>query len=193
MKEKLVNLTRRYFPVRVGVCIIDDLIHGLGRSLGFKRSRLGATHASLDESESVAYIENVYTSYKRYAQLENFSGRIAEVGPGDTAGVALLMRKDGCEEADLIDRYVTIRKAEHQSKIYNALARRHSLFGFKSDGEWDDRRFAGITWKLGISAEHYFKDCSKKGTRLYDVIVSWTVLQHLYDPCLLYTSDAADE
>jgi hypothetical protein len=45
-------------------------------------------------AKSVGYIEEVFTDYKKYGNIEKFFGVAAEIGPGDNAGVALLMKSN---------------------------------------------------------------------------------------------------
>lgn len=141
----------------------------------------GMAHDHGDLERSLAYIEEVFQDYKRYAGVSHFHGRVAEIGPGDNCGVALLFLGDGCEAADLADRFRSHRDPRYQAGIYRELFRRHPQLGErlgKVDFA-DERSFAGITHFAGPSAaaERFFD-----AGRSYDFIVSRAVLEHVYDP-----------
>lgn len=145
----------------------------------------GTTHATLSVGESLNYIEAVFADYKRYAGVGRFSGRVAELGPGDNCGVALLFLADGCEHIDLADRYYSRRDAVRQTPIYEAIIerypsiRRHRL----QPGADGEPRFAGV-------ARHYGSDSAAETffdrNRGYDCIVSRSVLEHVSDPPLVF-------
>jgi SAM-dependent methyltransferase len=168
--------------VRLAMYIAQDLKQGLHLALGQIVTESGSTHLMRSESESLSYIEEVFTDYKTYGGIEKFSGVVAEIGPGDSAGVAMLMRYDGCDRVDLIDRYYSHRNLEQQSNLYEALAQKYQLHYLKTTTNWDEQSLPGITWKIGQAAEVYFKTCRQERGQIYDFIVSRAVLEHLYDP-----------
>ncbi|MBE9167998.1 methyltransferase domain-containing protein [Pleurocapsales cyanobacterium LEGE 06147] len=182
IKQKAKTLLNTFPPARVAKCIVDDSIQGLRLSLGQIDTNCGSTHSTRSTAESVAYIEEVFTDYKKYGNIEKFFGVAAEIGPGDNAGVALLMRQDGCTQVDLIDRYFSARNSQQQSKIYEALARRYELDRLHTKDYWDEQALANISWKIGQAAEKYFERCARERGQVYDFIVSRAVLEHLYDP-----------
>lgn len=146
--------------------------------LGWIQTRYG-THRALPLDESVGYIEGVYADYLRYGELQQFHGRVAELGPGDNAGVALLIRKSGAEQVDLIERFGSLLDEHQQRQIYEALSGRHGLEEFRIGPEWHRQELRGITWSLGAPAESFMASCPS-GT--YDFIVSRAVLEHLARP-----------
>jgi len=160
---------------------VDDLGRGLGQRLGRIQSESGSTHRALAVEESVGYVEAVFQDYLTYAGLDRFGGTAAEVGPGDNAGVGLLLRAAGCETVELIDRFRNRRSLDQQRRIYQALADRHDLPS-PPGGNWDDEQLPGIVWRLGSSAEGYFAQRARDGQPRYDLIVSRAALEHLYDP-----------
>lgn len=177
--KKLVS----YSPiVKSAAYIADDLMWGLGMAAGQITSDCGATHLAFSEAESVNYIEEVFKDYKYYGSFDKFSGLVAEIGPGDNAGVGLLMRQHGCSQVDLIDRYSSRRNPQQQSRIYQTLAQRYSIDSFRTIEAWDEQTFKGINWKIGQSAEAYFEKCAQSFGEIYDFIVSRAVLEHLYNP-----------
>ena len=151
--------------------------------LGRIRSESGSTHCGLPIEDSVGYVEEVFDDYVTYGGLVRPAGTAAEVGPGDNAGVALLLRMAGCETVELVDRFRERRSPAHQAQIYQALAIRHGLDQPDGTGRWDDERLPGIIWHLGSSAEDYLRQASKMSRRpRYDLIVSRAALEHLSDP-----------
>jgi len=162
--------------------MIDDLWWGVRLHFGQIETNSGTTHATISTEESLRYIEEVFRDYKLYGELASFRGVVAEVGPGDNAGVALLMRNDGCDQVDLIDRYFSQRNTQKQSAIYDTLSKKHQLARLKVGPTWIDSNLMGITQVVGQSAEDFFRDCAQSRGPVYDVIVSRSVLEHLYDP-----------
>ena len=159
--------------------VADDFMRGLRQRLGHIQSESGSTHRNLAIEESVTYVEEVFNDYIAYSGLNHFTGTAAEVGPGDTAGVALLLRDAGCDSVDLVDRFRSRRDAEQQRHIYRTLAARH---GMTSTAELDED-LPGIDWKIGLPAEDYFAQRSGEADGgCYDLIVSRATLEHLYDP-----------
>lgn len=168
----------------------DDLRRGLGQRLGRIGSESGSTHRALAVEESVGYVEAVFADYMAYGGLDHLGGTAAEVGPGDNAGVGLLLRAAGCASVELVDRFRSYRSPEQQRHIYQALADRHGALR-PPDGGWDDTRLPGVVWRLGSSAEEYFAQEARAGGRRYDLIVSRATLEHLYDPLGALRSMAA--
>lgn len=162
--------------------VVDDLWWGIRLRTGRIETDSGTTHATLTLEESIRYIEVVTSDYKRYGGLVNFGGVAAEVGPGDNSGVALLMRGEGCDRVDLIDRYFSRRDPAKHHRIYEALSAKYDLGRFKHGFLWSDQDLAGITQKVGHPAETYFRKCARGAEPIYDVIVSRAVMQHLFDP-----------
>jgi len=65
----------------------------------------------------LAYIEEVFNDSKRYSGVRRFSGRVAEVGPGDNCGVGLLFLTGGYESVDLVDRFYSKRNSQLSAKL----------------------------------------------------------------------------
>ena len=160
--------------------VADDLSWGARRRLGRIESESGSTHRAVAIENSLTYVEEVFNDYLTYGGLDRLSGTAAEVGPGDNAGVALLLRWAGFQTVDLVDRFRSRRSPDQQKLIYQALARRHQPDSLA--GSWDDEHFPGITWHLGSSAEDFFAQYAQEGQPGYDLIVSRATLEHLYDP-----------
>ena len=162
--------------------MLDDLRWGIRLLGGHIGTDSGATHAELSDEDSVRYIEEVFTDYKRYGKLERFSGFAAEIGPGDNVGVAMLMRQDGCHQVDLVDRYESRRDPQQQARIYDALSKKYGLEWLRSGHGWNDREMPGVVPKIGRPAEEYFEEYRRDIGPCYHVIVSRSVLEHLYNP-----------
>ncbi len=151
--------------------------------LGLIDSHAGMTHSTTSVDESIAYIEDVFADYKRYSGIRQFSGRIAEVGPGDNGGVGLLFLADGCSDVDLVDRFYSRRSLAKNADVYRALIARHPelvvRMQFSDDRALDDESFRGMHRRYGsmAAAERFF--LQSKG---YDFIVSRAVMEHVYDP-----------
>lgn len=178
-RKKLTNLSPHAKAVLLAM---DDLWRGIKLWVGRIEGDSGSTHATLSPEESVRYVEKVFSDYKHYGGLAKFSGVVAEVGPGDNAGVALLMRQDGCDHADLIDRFFSRRDAAHQQMIYEALSKKHGLDWLKGESVWNDQALLGIVQLFGQPAEVFFSEYARNGGLVYDFIVSRAVMQSLYDP-----------
>jgi len=160
--------------------VADDLRWGCKERLGRMQSESGSTHRRLGVRESVSYVEEVFSDYRRYGALDRLTGTAAEVGPGDNAGVALLMRSAGCEAVDLVDRFRSRRNVDQQRRIYAALAAGHAMANVT---DTDDDHLPGITWRLGSSAESFFaRRADEDPGGCYSLIVSRAALEHLYDP-----------
>jgi len=182
IKQKAKTLLTAFPTAKVAAYVANDYIQGLRLAVGQIDTISGSTHSTRSTAESVAYIEEVFTDYKKYGNIEKFFGVAAEIGPGDNAGVALLMRRDGCSQVDLIDRYFSDRNPEQQKRIYEALAQKYELAHLRTKDYWDEQALANISWKIGQAAEKYFDRCVRERGQVYDFIVSRAVLEHLYDP-----------
>lgn len=178
-RKKLANQSPY---VKAALLAMDDLRWGIKLRAGRIETDSGTTHATLSLEESVRYIEEAFFDYKHYGGLASIRGVVAEVGPGDNAGVALLMRQDGCDQADLIDRYFCLRDPAKQNLIYEALSKRHQLDWLKCGSAWNHQALLGIVQIFGQPAEVFFLNCARNGRPVYDLIVSRAVMQHLYDP-----------
>jgi SAM-dependent methyltransferase len=143
----------------------------------------GTLLASTEANASVAYLEAVYADYLRYAGVPAFSGRAAEVGPGDNCGVGLLLLNGGCNSVDLVDRFFAFRDPTRQAYVYRKLAECHTGIARTLEGSdlENEGPFPGISRYYGeeASAETFFQE-----VQCYDLIVSRAVLEHVRDPLL---------
>ena len=183
-------MTRRLRRTVAGTClvfVVDNLLGKLRLARGDIESYSGALHASLDTAGSLAYVRQVHLEYLDEIGLPAFHGRVAEVGPGDSCGVALLIRGDGAEQVDLVDRFYSRRDEARHGAVYRSLiAATPGLASFA--GLDREEQFAGLTRRYGdsASAEAFFT-----GGEAYDFIVSRAVMEHVTDPVLALRRMAA--
>lgn len=171
--------------------LVDDIRREWRYKSGNISASPGMRHADKTTKESVDYINQVFSDYKQYAGVERFSGRVAEVGPGDSIGVALKFLTDGCSSVHLIDRFFVKRNIDKNGDIiryyfdrHPELPRRYGSIESKSDSELEK---LGSTFGSSICRFSGNDACAEKFFRPeyeYDWIVSRSVLEHLYDPIL---------
>ena len=126
---------------------------------------------------SVAYVERVYRDYLTYGETPRLFGTVAEIGPGDNFGVAVLALADGAQAVHAIDRYYSKRDPEAQARIYEEICRRRDAAHLFS-GPPGEATLRGLVYRAGDPAETYFRNCGEA----YDFIISRAVMEHLYDP-----------
>jgi hypothetical protein len=163
--------------------LLTDLVSRFKFRLGDIDTESGTIHGTFSVSESVGYIERVVRDYRHYAGIARFYGRAAEVGPGDNCGVGMLLRHDGCDWVDLVDRFYSRRNMASQAAIYAALISSHAgLEAIVGGADLKDEGTFGFLRRHygdGAAAENFFT--TSKG---YDFVVSRAVFEHLYDPIL---------
>jgi len=160
--------------------IIQNYQQGGRLLLGLRDADTGSTHRDFSLDQSVEYIHKCFERYKRLAGIESFHGKAAEVGPGDSCGVALLLLEYGCSRVDLVDRFRSRYNAQQQAMINQRLMELHPSLNLRcKDKSYTEESFIGIERHIGRknAAEVFFKENGP-----YDLIVSMSVIQHLYDP-----------
>lgn len=177
MASAIKKIILSHTSTTCAACIIDDLVQGLRIKLNAYTRKTGTTHAKLSYKASIEYIETVHKNLLHWGKIRRFKGTVAEIGPGDNFGVALMMLNDGADHVYAIDRFYSWRDAEQQKRIYEGLAKKYS-FEHIFKGKHTESSIEGLTYSFGTPAEIYFKDSAK----MYDAIVSCAVLEHLYDP-----------
>jgi SAM-dependent methyltransferase len=170
-------LVKRSVLLTCAYYLFDDWRARRRWAAGRLDTRSGTRHAQLDLDASLAYIEKVYADYLAYAGCERFTGTVAEIGPGDNFGLALLLLGSGAEAVHAVDRYRPHRDPARQAAIYRALADRHGLQS-RFDGSPSEHTLRGLHYYPGQPAETFFRD----STRRFDAILSRAVVEHLYDP-----------
>lgn len=139
----------------------------------------GSRHAKLNLDESLAYIEKVTADYFRYAGRSKFLGAVAEIGPGDNFGVALMILGQGATVVHAVDKFQSFRDSHRQTLIYQALADRHGLRHIFS-GIPSESTLRGLVYHSGSPAEVFFRTAGLN----FDAILSRAVLEHLADPLI---------
>lgn len=173
--DRLGRLLERWPYLKAVAFVAENAFWAVKLRVGWIRTRW-ATHRALPLQESIDYIERVFGDYLRYGGMKHFHGTVAELGPGDNAGVALLIRKNGGEHVDLIERFQPYVDERQRQRIYDALLKRHSLEPVDSDPH--RLGSTGITW-MNTSAEKFLAACADDS---YDFIISRAVLEHLAHP-----------
>ena len=140
----------------------------------------GSTHATNSVADALKYISGVFDDYKLIAGVTRFPGKVAEIGPGDSCGVALRFLASGAENLDLLDRFFSPRDVAQQREINQRICSEHpELQSRLIDDTYSEASFRGLQRHYGedAAAEAFFR--ANKG---YSTIVSRAVLEHLYDP-----------
>jgi SAM-dependent methyltransferase len=176
--DRIGRALERWPYLKAVAFVAENALWLVRHRLGWIRTRYG-THRALPLQESVDYVELVLADYLQYGEIHRFHGKVAELGPGDNAGVALLMREAGAEQVDLVERFHPYVDELQQQQIYQALASQHALDAFRTGAEWNRFGISGVTWHIGTPAETFLAACSAGS---YDFIVSRAVLEHLARP-----------
>ena len=157
--------------------LANDWMNGRRLRRGRIETRSGATHAAFSLDQSLDYIERVYRDYLAYAGVERVTGTVAEIGPGDNFGVALMFLGAGADAVHALDRYRSHRDPEQQRVIYRALCERHGLASV-FEGAPGEQSIRGLVQHVGQPAETFFEESGLH----FDAILSREVIEHLYDP-----------
>ena len=157
---------------------------------GRKVRLVGTSDTGRTVNQSLAYIDNVYQTYRKYAGAQDsvnpWAGmKVLELGPGENFGVALRFIADGADRVVCADKYVIERNPLQESLIYRGLAegmsnaQRRRLAGvLEFDGDVARLNLERITYVTGCPAETL--DGALPWAP-YDLLVSWAVMQYVKD------------
>jgi hypothetical protein len=178
-KQYIGRVTSRYFWTRyLALAVWLPLRAFLAVVTG--RTGAGSTHASINLDESLKYVTRVFDDYRILAGVDRFHGKIAEIGSGDSCGVALMFLAHGCEHIDLVDRFFSPRDNSRQQEINRIIVSQHPELGSRCINDvYSESSFRGLERYYGenAAAETFFRNHNG-----YAAIVSRAVFEHLYDP-----------
>lgn len=149
--------------------------------VGYLQTDSGTTHTDLAIEKSCAYIEGVFSDYQRISKVSCFTGKVAELGPGDSAGVGLMFLANGAEQVDLPDRFYSKRSSKTHENIYKNLAEKYpTLEKMLKDVDLQHlESLPNLKRYYGQKASgNFFFDNHKN----YNFIVSRSVLEHVDKP-----------
>ncbi len=183
MKSLLKKIVKRSLLLSSLFYIFYKVCIKIKAKLGNIHSQSGTTHATLDLEQSLNYIQDVFKDYQQVSGRTQFEGCLAECGPGDNVGVALMFLNNGISSVDLPDRFYSLRNAAQQASIYQALCQRYPTIQalFEDQQNFDETHMPRLKRYYGdeAAAEQFFD--RHQG---YDYIISRSVLEHLDDPLL---------
>lgn len=184
MKETLKRMIKKSLYLSAAIYIIYNICSHLKVIFKNNTTCSGTTHSIYSTEESMQYIESVFFDYQQVSAQKKFTGKVAELGPGDSSGVALMFLAHGASQVDLADRFYSLRDLKQQNTIYQRLAQKYpqiqeilkqSTMSIENNGN----KISGICNYYGPKAagETFFDQ--HQG---YDCIVSRSVLEHVDDP-----------
>lgn len=163
--------------------VLHDLRYGYKNLfVNISETSSGGRHSKTKSiQESIEFLDLIFGFYRSLSGIDKFYGKVAEIGPGDSAGIALYFINDGVEQVDLADRFYSQRDSAyinqlHKEIIFSCKDLTNQYKNFEITSE-DDLKNITRYYGSKASAENFFKH--NKG---YDFIVSSAVLEHLYDP-----------
>lgn len=121
------------------------------------------------------YAKQVADTYVRFGSI---TGATAEIGPGGSAAVALLLLANGARKVDLVDRFSHPPTEDRKNLLYERIIAETPALREKGI-EIDRLDASGINFHVGEAAAAEVFFARHRG---YDTIVSCAVMEHLYDP-----------
>lgn len=181
IKEILKAFVKKSYWLACIAYVIHDFYCGIKYAHGDLSTASGTTYTSLDLESSLEYIHKSFAMYKTLANVGRFFGNVAEVAPGNNAGISLLFVNDGCDHVDLVDRFKPITNNAKNERIYSALGARHPALSklLSTPRNSHSETLPKISYQFGshASAEEFFF----RKPEQYDFIVSCAVLEHVAD------------
>jgi SAM-dependent methyltransferase len=176
------QLARRSVPLVCLYYIVDDWLHGRRLARGNIGNDLGA-RSDLDAEAVVCYGTSVWKEYRAKAGGTDFTGRIAEIGPGGVEVAAWHLLANGASEVHLVDRFDASPDAARAAQIRAAAMHDPAIAELFANSPGDP---PGLFRHIGDAAEDFFTQAA--GT--FDAILSCAVLEHVTDPIAALTSMA---
>ena len=171
MKKLLKKFVKNNTYISACFYILQNVIIHLKRFFNNHKTNSGTTHKSFSLDESYTYITEVFSDYQKVAGKNEFHGKIAELGPGDSEGVALMFLAHGALHVDLADRFYSLRNFSKQQQIKQLLLSKYPSLHAVTDSNCV-RHYGELA-----SGERFF-DYHKE----YDFIISRSVLEHVDNP-----------
>ena len=178
-KRLIGRITSKYFWTRYAA-LAFWLPFRAAMAVVTGRTKAGSTHATINIDESIRYVSRVFDDYKVVAGVNEFRGKVAEIGAGDSCGVALLFLAHGSAHIDLVDRFFSPRNNARQEEINRTIVSEYPELQSRCiDEAYSESSFRGLQRHYGekAAAETFFRN--HEG---YSAIVSRAVFEHLYDP-----------
>ncbi len=174
MKQYLRKIIKSNLYLTAILYIFYNILIHLKRYLKNHTTDSGATHQFFSLSDSIKYVKDVFSDYQKVSGKEHFVGRIAEIGPGDSNGVALMFLANGALSVDLADRFYSLRDRLQQEQITQTLITEYSVLKniVSSLDQYCVRHYGEQA-----SCENFFDN-----NHDYDFIVSRSVFEHVDDP-----------
>jgi SAM-dependent methyltransferase len=169
------SLMRGSVALTCAAYLVHDWYSGRRLRRGMIESDSGTFSRDYDVDRSIEYVENVHRALLEPSGRARFSGTVAEIGPGDNLGLALLLRAQGADAWHGVDRFWPKRDLAHESAIHRELARRLGREDLLKNGGQD---VDGAYYHAGVATETFFRD----GNLAFDVILSSAALEHVVDP-----------
>jgi SAM-dependent methyltransferase len=175
MKNFIKNIIKHNLYLTICLYIAYNFILHIKFRLTYNKTTSGATHHCFSLKDSLQYITDVFADYQTVSGKITFEGKIAELGPGDSNGVALMFLAHGATQVDLADRFYSIRDPAQQEAIKNTL--------FEQYPQLIDLEQCCIRYYGENARGEYFFDQH----HAYDCIISRSVLEHVDHPALVIT------
>lgn len=148
----------------------------------------GATSWKVPAAESVRYIQQVFSDFLHFGQLEtsDFAGAsVLEIGPGDNVGVLLLFLVHGAGRAWAVDKYYALRDPETERQIYLELRQGLSVEMRQRFDEIVDLQHGQVRFDTSRLSVVHGLDAGKLEQALadasVDLVLSRAVLQEIRD------------
>ena len=177
VKPRIRNVVKRSVILTCLYYVLNDWWSGRRFTRGNISTTSGTRTRGGDLEDHIDHALHGYKSLLKFADLEHFSGVVAEIGPGDNFALGLLVLSGGALEFHAVDRFRSERDPERERTLYSLLAEKLALED-QFDGAPAENTIRGLHYHTGVPAEEYFRTTDLR----FDSIISRATLEHLYDP-----------